>query len=205
MNHGRIGVSLRERERRYLIKRVMMFVDGGYLRRQMEDNLSYAQFLGDEEKSKFEANLEEIYKRSCKRFFKNILDDLIRIYYYDGISDDLKHEKIRKYHEKLRNMASVHVKTIQVVKSSKEEGYKQKGIDTLIAIDMLSKAYENHYDVAFLLTGDKDLEPVVNAVKDDAGKNVYGIYFNSSYSDDLKISFDKVYEINKEEALGFLM
>jgi uncharacterized LabA/DUF88 family protein len=46
-------------------------------------------------------------------------------------------------------------------------------VDTLIAIDMISKAYENHYDVDILLAGDDDFLDVVNAVK-NAGKRVYG-------------------------------
>ena len=189
-----------------LTKRVMMFVDGGYLRRQMEDNLKDTPFLGDVKKSIIEANLQAIFGKACGRFFPTTLADLIRIYYYDGTSDDQKHENVRIYHDKLKEMNMVHVKTIQMTKSSKEKtGYKQKGIDTLISIDMLSKAYENHYDVAFLLAGDRDFEPVVKAVKDDAGKNVYGIYFDSSYSYDLKISFDSVFEIVKTEVLSLLM
>ena len=193
-------------DRLKLLKKVMMFVDGGYLRQQMNDNLKEAQFLGDPEKSIFEANLQGIFGKSCERFFPNALADLIRIYYYDGVSTDPKHKKIKEYHEKLKKMNMVHVKTIPLIKSSKEKsGYKQKGIDTQISIDMISKAYENHYDVALLLAGDNDFEPVVNAVKNDAGKNVYGIYFSSSYSEHLKYSFDSVYEINKEEALDFLL
>lgn len=47
--------------------------------------------------------------------------------------------------------------------------------------------------------------PVLKAVKNDAGKNVYGIYFDSSFSYDLKISFDSVFEIVKPEVLSFLM
>jgi uncharacterized LabA/DUF88 family protein len=184
----------------------MMFVDGGYLRRQMEDNLKDKLFLGDEKKSIIEANLQDIFGKACEKFFPTTLADLIRIYYYDGTSDDQKHENVRIYHDKLKEMNMVHVKIIQMTKSSKgKTGYKQKGIDTLISIDMLSKAYENHYDVAFLLAGDRDFEPVVKAVKDDAGKNVYGIYFDSSFSCDLKISFDSVFEIIKTEALSFLM
>ena len=68
--------------------------------------------------------------------------------------------------------------------------FKQKGVDTLIAIDMLSKAYENHYDVAVLLAGDEDFLDVVNSVK-NAGKRVFGAFFEKHISPELKDSFDK--------------
>ncbi len=188
-----------------LIKKVMMFIDGGYLRKQMDSNLEGTKFIGDELKPLFEANLQLIFNTACKHFMKNIRADLIRIYFYDGDSDDPKHSTVRAYHDKLRIMRDVQVKTIQLTRSSKGSGYKQKGVDTLIAIDMLSKAYENHYDVAYLLTGDSDLIPVIDAVKDNAGKKVHGIYFESSYSETLSIAFDSVYQITKDDTLSLLM
>jgi uncharacterized LabA/DUF88 family protein len=121
-------------------KRIMLFVDGGYLRKQMEDNLKNRYFIEDKEKPKFETNLQTIFGKACERFMVDTRADLIRIYYYDGESDDQKHEQIRLYQDKLRSMSDVQVKTIELVKSSKQGEYKQKGIDTLIAVDMLSKA-----------------------------------------------------------------
>lgn len=68
--------------------------------------------------------------------------------------------------------------------------FRQKGVDTLIALDMLSKAYENHYDSAILVAGDDDFLDVVHAVK-NAGKKVYGAFFEKHISQDLKDSFDR--------------
>jgi uncharacterized LabA/DUF88 family protein len=55
------------------------------------------------------------------------------------------------------------------------------------------------------LTGDSDLIPVINAVKDSAGKKVHGICFEDSFSDDLLIAFDSVYVISKNETVTLLM
>jgi len=182
-----------------LIKKVMMFVDGGYVRKQMYENLKDVKFISmDDNKSIIEANLHFIFGKACEQFFPNTLADLIRIYYYDGISNDKKHENVRVYHKKLQSTLDLQVKTIKLVRSSKKNGYKQKGIDTLISIDMLSKAYENHYDIAFLVTGDSDLIPVINAVKDNAGKNVFGISFENSTAYDLKVAFDRNFTIDKK-------
>lgn len=67
---------------------------------------------------------------------------------------------------------------------------RQKGVDTLIAIDMLSKAYEDHYDIAVLLSGDEDLLDIVMAVK-NADKRVYGAFVPSHISEELEYSFDR--------------
>lgn len=40
-------------------------------------------------------------------------------------------------------------------------GYKEKGVDTTIAITMLREAWENLYDIAILVSSDKDFIPAV--------------------------------------------
>jgi uncharacterized LabA/DUF88 family protein len=55
---------------------------------------------------------------------------------------------------------------------------------------MISKAYQNHYDVAVLFAGDDDFVDVVKSVK-NAGKQVYGVYFDKVTSQELKDSLDK--------------
>lgn len=49
--------------------------------------------------------------------------------------------------------------------------YIEKGVDILLAKDMLTKAIKNHYDVAILVSADGDYASVVQEVK-DAGKHV---------------------------------
>lgn len=43
----------------------------------------------------------------------------------------------------------------------KREGRPQKQIDVQIAVDMVSEAYDNTFDVAVLVSGDGDLKPAV--------------------------------------------
>ncbi len=57
----------------------------------------------------------------------------------------------------------------------------QKGVDTLIATDMVSMAFLGHYDIAFLVSGDGDLAPAVDAVK-AAGKQIIVAAFQRSRS-----------------------
>ena len=71
-------------------------------------------------------------------------------------------------------------------------------MDVLIATDVLSKAYQDHYDIAVLLTGDEDFIPLVDAVK-NSGKRIYGVFFEeSNFTDNLKDSFDSHLVINRK-------
>jgi len=66
-----------------------------------------------------------------------------------------------------------------------------------MAIDMLTKAYENHYEIAILVAGDGDFVDLVEAVK-DAGKRVCGAYIPDHVSDKLRESLDLRIDISEE-------
>lgn len=59
--------------------------------------------------------------------------------------------------------------------------YIQKGVDTLLATDMVAMAFLNHYDIAVLVSGDGDLAPAAEAVK-AAGKQIIVAAFPRSRS-----------------------
>lgn len=66
----------------------------------------------------------------------------------------------------------------------------QKGVDTLIATDMVSMAFLNHYDVAVLVSGDGDLAPAVDAIK-AAGRQIIAAMFPRSRSTAVATSADQ--------------
>ena len=94
----------------------------------------------------------------------------------------------KKYLNQFRNNDYFEVRLGRLKQS--KNGLRQKGVDTLIAIDMISKAYENHFDVGVLLSGDDDLLDVVNIVK-NTGKRVFGAFYEKTISQELRNSFDK--------------
>ena len=68
-----------------------------------------------------------------------------------------------------------------IIKPLKNDSEKkiQKGVDVYIACSMLKHAFENQYDTAVILSGDKDFLPVIEMVR-DMGKRVEGSCFDCS-------------------------
>jgi len=180
------------------LSRVMIFIDGGYFRKTVS------------EKSDGEINyqkLAEILTVHTQR--GNLKSQLIRAYYYDAIPNLKDVEKMpdepdpnkafedmqdllgkqEKYLEKIRMLDLFDVRLGKLAWNAKgEKG--QKGVDSLIAIDMITKAYENQYDEAILVAGDADFLEIVKAVK-SVGPQVTGAYFENNTNLDLIYEFDK--------------
>ncbi|MEK7099256.1 MAG: NYN domain-containing protein [Patescibacteria group bacterium] len=55
----------------------------------------------------------------------------------------------------------------------KTDGYHEKGVDVLMAVDLLAGAYEDQYDTAILVSSDTDLIPALIKVRDMKKKVEY--------------------------------
>ncbi|MDR7549493.1 MAG: NYN domain-containing protein [Armatimonadota bacterium] len=108
---------------------------------------------------------------------------LIRCYVYTGSYDQVRERD--KYAAQVRFFNRVYRMPFVMLKTRpllfRAGDYVQKGVDTLIATDMVSMAFLNHYDIAFLVSGDGDLAPAVEAVK-AAGKQIVVAAFPRSRS-----------------------
>src|SRR5690606_5583547 len=146
------------------IKKIMIFIDGGHLTGNLH-NIYHDK--------KYELNIARLGSMLKKFAAYPMQPDLIRLYYYDAVPDDeseLESER-RLLLESVSASYYCQVRRgrLKPIRNPKEPGkMKQKGVDVLIATDMLSKAYENHYDVAVLVSGD-DFYDLVEAVK-ESGK-----------------------------------
>lgn len=69
---------------------------------------------------------------------------------------------------------------------------QQKGVDTLIAVEMLVGAFNQLYDWAVLIAGDADFVPVLAEVK-RRGANVIVASTERGLSDDLRRAADRVW------------
>ena len=125
----------------FLTERVMVFIDGAYLRKTMRDLF----------------NDESIDWIELRNFFVDKFNDLaepfsanlIRIYYYDAqvAYGDAEYKQQSAYFRKIRGKKQYSLRLGEAVRSGHGE-LRQKGVDILVAIDALSKAYENHFESA---------------------------------------------------------
>lgn len=165
------------------LERVMIFIDGGYLRKLCRDHCGHDRI----DFTKLANVLQRMYSTIPGYPFRL---NLVRIYYYDAIVDAKEPEYAtqRDYFESVSGLMWYTVGLGELVKSSKEE-HRQKGVDILMAVDALTKAYQNHYDAGMFLMGDGDFTPLIEAVK-NAGKKTIGVFCDSHCSKKLVRTFD---------------
>ncbi len=116
---------------------------------------------------------------------------LLRGYFYTGIpTADLNLPKeYREQWKRQKNFlnelqnAGIKVKTMPLKKTP--EGFIEKGIDILLATDMIVLAYNNAYDTAILVSGDSDYIPVVEMIQ-QLGKRVENASFKKTSSYELR-------------------
>ena len=114
-----------------------------------------------------------------------------RLYCY-GSYRGSERESFKAFKELVKNLVDAEVRLVERGRSERE-----KGVDIMLATDMLVHAVWNHYDVAFLVSGDADFEPLVRRVK-DLGKKVYVRFFEFATSDKLKDASDNFWPIRED-------
>jgi uncharacterized LabA/DUF88 family protein len=109
-------------------------------------------------------------------------------YYYTSVVGN--EEKIRRVEKDLFDIGFAP----KVFKRSKTR--RSKSVDITLATDMLSHAYRDNYDVAFLVAGDGDYVPLVEEVK-RLGKVVYVCFFRGSgLNENLMLAADTFFHID---------
>ena len=178
-------------------ERVMAFVDGAYLRKLCEE-------FGGHDNIKW-SKLSWTFIRMFNTYGTNPFNaNLIRIYYYDAIVPKTHryYDGQNKYFKRIEGNYAFTVRLGKLVKSPRGKG-RQKGVDILMAIDSLTKAYQNQYDTGMFLMGDADFTPLIEAVK-NAGKKTIGIYYKTTCPKDLEDVFDWRIWLSKDTFKSFL-
>lgn len=165
-----------------MAKKVMIFIDGSNLYHNLQSNFQ-------------KANLN--YRTfSLKLAGQN--RELVRTYYYncplDQTRDPQGYKAQQKFFNNLYKTEDLEVRLGRL--QTKANGTKcEKGVDVKLAVDMIIKAYKNHYDVAILISGDADFVEVVKEVKDQA-KHVELVSFPQQPCYHLKKHCDRVIELD---------
>ena len=171
-------------------RRVMIFIDGGYLREGFKRIYKHERINWP--------GLYVLLKTLAQE--ERRYPEVIRAYYYDAIVDPMenpdKFKKQKEYFSEIEEHGVYDVKLARLKKTEKRA--RQKGADVKLAVEMVTKAFQNHYDIAILLTGDDDFLDLVKTVKDLTDKRVYGAFYPDHISEDLWKSFDRKQPLTKQ-------
>jgi len=165
-------------------ERVMIFIDGSNLYHGLKKECGNTRL----NYSKFSALLANKRK-------------LVRTYFYTSTLDATKgkHETVRGQQKFLNALKNEPYITIKHRPLQYKEGIPfEKGVDILIATDMLTNALRACYDTAILVSGDGDFAPVLEEIT-RAGKQIENAVFPSSRSDALISASDLFIELHKND------
>jgi uncharacterized LabA/DUF88 family protein len=169
--------------KKYPNERVHVFIDGANLYEAMKEEIP------DSTIDYHKLGLKLVGERK-----------IIRINYYvselnpewdDGAGNQ------QRFLAALKHLPFFTVRTRPLRYSTDKKKKWEKGIDILIATDMLSGAYLNGYDTVMLVSGDGDFAPVLDEIK-KMGKRVENAFFLHGRADALVASCDVFVSLNKE-------
>jgi uncharacterized LabA/DUF88 family protein len=122
---------------------------------------------------------------------------LARVIYYDARPDDDSeiNQELKEYWDTVELLYDTELGFGSTRGGTKKSPPRQKGVDTLIAVDMLVGAFTNLFSVAVLVAGDADFVPVVNEVKRRGILVVVAAAMDGSLSDGLKRAAGRFFPI----------
>lgn len=111
---------------------------------------------------------------------------LLRTYYYNVLQDPTQRpDSYREQQEFLDILRKTPYLEVRLGSMKIAQGIAvEKGVDIMLATDLLTFAWNDFYDVAVLVSGDSDFTYALQAVK-NMGKHVEVAYFESGVSKDL--------------------
>jgi uncharacterized LabA/DUF88 family protein len=131
-----------------------LFIDAGHLRECY--GLAMRQWFDRESEVDYEKLKARV--RAFKLFSYDCLDDIQRS------GETAKEFKVRveqqqEQFDRIRSIVGAHVRLGSLAGSS-EKRRRQKGVDILLAVDMMNHAIRQNMRRAVLLTGDADFKPL---------------------------------------------
>ena len=149
--------------------RVAIFIDGSNLYHALKNNFR-----------RHDLNFAEFASKLCgsRRLF--------RTYYYNVLQDPTQWpDSYQEQQEFLGILRKTPYLEVRLGSTKMLQGVSvEKGIDVMLATDLLYFAWNDFYDVAVLVSGDADFAYALQAVK-NMGKHVEVAYFESGVSKDL--------------------
>jgi uncharacterized LabA/DUF88 family protein len=148
--------------------KIAIFIDGGYLAKVLKNNNISIDFcLLSNELCQGKENLRSYYY-NCLPYQSNPPSQ----------EEKERFSKAQKFHYALERLPRYEVKEGTLAKRGTE--LEQKGIDTLLSIDLVNLAASGKISDAVLLAGDSDFIPAIKVAKEH-GVNVFLYYDKNSY------------------------
>jgi uncharacterized LabA/DUF88 family protein len=161
--------------------RVAIFIDGSNLYHALRANLG-----------RFNLNFAEFVSKLCgsRRLF--------RTYYYNVLQDPTQRpDAYREQQEFLDILRKTPYMEVRLGSIKMAQGIPvEKGVDVMLATDLLYFAWNDFYDTAVLVSGDSDFAYALQAIK-NMGKHVEVAYFESGISRDLLDIADNRHLLNR--------
>ena len=162
-------------------ERVAIFIDGSNLYHALRANLG-----------RFNVNFAEFVGKLCgsRRLF--------RTYYYNVLQDPTQRpDAYREQQEFLDILRKTSYMEVRLGSTKIAQGIPvEKGVDVMLATDLLYFAWNDFYDTAILVSGDSDFAYALQAIK-NMGKHVEVAYFESGISRDLLDIADNRHLLNR--------
>ena len=163
-------------------KKVMIFIDGSNLYHVLLKNCGRSDLMF----SSFGKKLTGKDRELKKIFYYNVKQEL-----QGKIKIPEEQKKILKSLEKIDNLE------VKLGIWKEQNGsIVEKGVDVLLATDLVLNSVKNKYDTAIIVSGDGDFFPAIEAVKKE-GKVVEVAAFESNISKEASDSADKVIKLRK--------
>ncbi len=168
-------------------ERVAIFIDGSNLYHSLENKFR-----------RHDLNFTNFISKLCGS------RKLYRAYYYNVLQDPAKRTDTTKVQQ--QDFLDILHKTayleVRLGGTKVSQGVSiEKGIDIMLATDLICLAWSNLYDVAILVSGDSDFTYAVQAVK-NLGKHMEVAYFENVVSRDLLDVADNRHLLDKSFFAG---
>jgi uncharacterized LabA/DUF88 family protein len=168
-----------------------VLIDGGYLDKVLD---KYGRLRVD-------------YKKLSDKMSEG--QEIIRTYYYHCMpyqsnppteEESRRYASMRSFTYQLSRLSRFQVRLGKLQMTWDKEGNSkltQKRVDVMQAVDLVRMSWDKQIDNAYLLSGDSDLVPAIEAAK-DAGVVVKLFYVEDAYNDELLITVDDSKILSRE-------
>ncbi len=163
-------------------ERLAAFIDGSNLYHALEENCG-----------RIDLDFGSFVKKMCGE------RQLFRAYYYNILQDPDRQGAA--YQEQQKFLATLYntpyMEVCLGISKYRGDVLIEKGVDIMMATDVLQFAYRDLYDVAVLVSGDADFAYAMQAVK-NLGKHVEVVAFPSNLSYELTQTADVLHVLDRD-------